>query len=207
MQYFARCCEKARISCSFLYYRNLRAGVTGFVGSTVLEQLLRVCPSVKRVYVVIREKRGHDRCEPSGCGRYFRQLKLFKGVVQLVPNEEAVCLLEIISRRALQRSRPPSERQMACCPFDLESLPGVRSTWSHTAAYMPFKASKSPPWHKHDPQLGLLIKGPVGAEQARQTRSNQEEPAAFVIAGRNESRVSSRLCGQDTAGASAMHER
>ena len=39
------------MQCSF-------AGVTGFVGSVVLEQLLRVCPSVKRVYVVIREKRG-----------------------------------------------------------------------------------------------------------------------------------------------------
>ena len=34
------------------------AGATGFVGSVVLEQLLRICPTVKRVYVLIRDKRG-----------------------------------------------------------------------------------------------------------------------------------------------------
>lgn len=37
-----------------------RAGATGFVGSVVLEQLLRVCPSVKRIYVLIRSKRGQS---------------------------------------------------------------------------------------------------------------------------------------------------
>ena len=36
------------------------AGATGFVGSVVLEQLLRVCPTVKRVYVLIRDKRGQS---------------------------------------------------------------------------------------------------------------------------------------------------
>eukprot|EP00210_Caulerpa_lentillifera_P002675 g2555.t1 len=35
----------------------LITGVTGFVGSLVLEQLLRLCPSVKRVYVLARGKR------------------------------------------------------------------------------------------------------------------------------------------------------
>ena len=37
-----------------------RAGATGFVGSVVLEQLLRVCPSIKRIYVLIRSKRGQS---------------------------------------------------------------------------------------------------------------------------------------------------
>jgi hypothetical protein len=30
------------------------------VGSVVLEQLLRVCPTVRRIYVIIREKRGQS---------------------------------------------------------------------------------------------------------------------------------------------------
>ena len=80
VQCMTRCCEKARISCSFLYYRNLRAGVTGFVGSTVLEQLLRVCPSVKRVYVVIREKRGMTGANPLAAAGTFDS-STFQGVV------------------------------------------------------------------------------------------------------------------------------
>lgn len=35
----------------------LLTGVTGYVGSIVLEQLLRVCTDVKTVYVLIRGKR------------------------------------------------------------------------------------------------------------------------------------------------------
>ena len=34
------------------------AGATGFVGSVVLEQLLRLCPLIKRVYLLIRDKNG-----------------------------------------------------------------------------------------------------------------------------------------------------
>lgn len=33
-------------------------GGTGFVGSVVLEQLLRLVPTVGRIYVLVREKRG-----------------------------------------------------------------------------------------------------------------------------------------------------
>ena len=33
-------------------------GASGYVGSVVLEQLLRVCPDVARVYLLIRGKRG-----------------------------------------------------------------------------------------------------------------------------------------------------
>lgn len=35
----------------------LLTGVTGFVGSLVMEQLLRVCPEVERIYVLIRSKK------------------------------------------------------------------------------------------------------------------------------------------------------
>ena len=38
----------------------LPAGATGFVGSVVLEQLLRVCPTVKKIYLLIRVKRGQS---------------------------------------------------------------------------------------------------------------------------------------------------
>ena len=36
------------------------AGSTGFVGSVVLEQLMRLCPTFKRIYLLIRVKRGHQ---------------------------------------------------------------------------------------------------------------------------------------------------
>ena len=36
------------------------AGSTGFVGSVVLEQLMRLCPTFKRIYVLIRVKRGQQ---------------------------------------------------------------------------------------------------------------------------------------------------
>ena len=77
MQCDAQLPEKARICGSFLHYRiNLRAGVTGFVGSTVLEQLLRICPSVKRIYVVIREKRGMTGASPLAAASTFDSLSL-----------------------------------------------------------------------------------------------------------------------------------
>ena len=42
------------------------AGSTGFVGSVVLEQLMRLCPTFKRIYLLIRVKRGQQgkRGEP-----------------------------------------------------------------------------------------------------------------------------------------------
>lgn len=36
----------------------LLTGATGFVGSVVLEQLLRTCPDVHKVFVLVRQKRG-----------------------------------------------------------------------------------------------------------------------------------------------------
>ncbi len=36
----------------------LLTGVTGFVGSLVLEQLLRTCPEIAKIYVVVRQKHG-----------------------------------------------------------------------------------------------------------------------------------------------------
>ncbi|KAA6426508.1 MAG: hypothetical protein FRX49_03618 [Trebouxia sp. A1-2] len=47
----------------------LLTGVTGFVGSLVLEQLLRTCPEIARVYVVVRQKHGI-----SGRARFHKML-------------------------------------------------------------------------------------------------------------------------------------
>ena len=33
-------------------------GVTGFVGKVVLEKFIRLCPDVKKIFVMIRSKKG-----------------------------------------------------------------------------------------------------------------------------------------------------
>ncbi|KAG8232898.1 hypothetical protein J437_LFUL012811 [Ladona fulva] len=38
----------------------LVTGGTGFMGKVLLEKLLRSCPDVKRVYIVMRPKRGKE---------------------------------------------------------------------------------------------------------------------------------------------------
>lgn len=51
---------------SFAGSTVLLTGATGYIGSLVLEQLLRVCPNVSRVLLLIRSKRGvppHDRMQ------------------------------------------------------------------------------------------------------------------------------------------------
>lgn len=35
-------------------------GSTGFLGSVLLEKLLRCCPEIKKIYLLIREKKGVD---------------------------------------------------------------------------------------------------------------------------------------------------
>ncbi|KAE8751586.1 hypothetical protein FOCC_FOCC001833 [Frankliniella occidentalis] len=45
------------------FYRGrsvLVTGVTGFVGKAIVEKLLRCCPDVERIYVLVRAKRGVD---------------------------------------------------------------------------------------------------------------------------------------------------
>ena len=44
-------------------------GASGYVGSVVLEQLLRVCPDVARIYLLIRGKRGSTGKSPIRSGR------------------------------------------------------------------------------------------------------------------------------------------
>ncbi|EIE20590.1 hypothetical protein COCSUDRAFT_48572 [Coccomyxa subellipsoidea C-169] len=53
-------CPELSVQACFSGATILITGATGFVGSVVLEQILRVCPTVKRIYVLIREKRGQS---------------------------------------------------------------------------------------------------------------------------------------------------
>ena len=48
--------EELNIQQAFAGQTVLLTGVTGFVGSIVLEQLLRTCPNVRKVYVIVRDK-------------------------------------------------------------------------------------------------------------------------------------------------------
>lgn len=38
----------------------LNAGAIGFVGSVAMEQILRLCPDVPRIFLLIRSKAGHS---------------------------------------------------------------------------------------------------------------------------------------------------
>ncbi|KAG8232903.1 hypothetical protein J437_LFUL012817 [Ladona fulva] len=50
--------QKASIPEFFRGKSVLLTGVTGFVGKVLLEKLLRSCPEVDRIYVIVRPKRG-----------------------------------------------------------------------------------------------------------------------------------------------------
>lgn len=56
-------------------------GGTGFVGSVILEQLIRLAPTITRIYVLVREKRGVKGC----C---LRELVSF---TDQIPNKSAAC--------------------------------------------------------------------------------------------------------------------
>lgn len=36
-------------------------GATGYLGKLILEKLLRSCPDLKHIYILLREKKGKDR--------------------------------------------------------------------------------------------------------------------------------------------------
>ena len=48
-----------------IWSRDIYAGASGYVGSVVLEQLLRFAPDVARIYMLIRGKRGVTGVLPS----------------------------------------------------------------------------------------------------------------------------------------------
>lgn len=48
------------------YYANKSifiTGATGFMGKVLVEKLLRTCPDIKKIYVLMRSKKGHNSKE------------------------------------------------------------------------------------------------------------------------------------------------
>lgn len=52
--------EGVSISHFFAHKSVLLTGATGFLGKVILEKLLRDCPDLTKVYVLLRAKQGHD---------------------------------------------------------------------------------------------------------------------------------------------------
>lgn len=45
------------------FYRDatiLITGATGYIGKMILEKLLRSCPDLKQIYILVRQKKGKD---------------------------------------------------------------------------------------------------------------------------------------------------
>lgn len=51
----------SEIQAFFKYSTVFLTGATGFLGKLLLEKLLRNCPDIKRIYILIREKKGKKR--------------------------------------------------------------------------------------------------------------------------------------------------
>lgn len=53
-------CENSQIAEWYSGKSILITGATGFMGKVLVEKLLRSCPDVKRIYLLIRSKKGVD---------------------------------------------------------------------------------------------------------------------------------------------------
>jgi fatty acyl-CoA reductase len=51
--------EKSEIASYYADKSILITGATGFLGKVLIEKLLRSCPEVKKIYVLIRHKKGN----------------------------------------------------------------------------------------------------------------------------------------------------
>uniref|UniRef100_A0A8D9DWS6 Fatty acyl-CoA reductase n=1 Tax=Cacopsylla melanoneura TaxID=428564 RepID=A0A8D9DWS6_9HEMI len=72
----------------------LVTGGTGFMGKTVTEKLLRSCPHLKRIYLIVRTKkgkRGQDRLDDILSDRVFLRLKTevpnFRNKITIIPGD------------------------------------------------------------------------------------------------------------------------
>ncbi|VVC29135.1 Hypothetical protein CINCED_3A018521 [Cinara cedri] len=84
MQNTAPCSKTSEIRSEIQSFYNDKTifltGATGFIGSLILEKLLRTCTGIKRIYILIREKKGKTPEE--------RFTELFEGpVFELVKNK------------------------------------------------------------------------------------------------------------------------
>lgn len=83
------------------YYANKEifvTGGTGFLGKVLIEKLLRSCPDVKRIYVLIRAKKGHS---PADRLKLFTQDQVFD---------------------RLRKEAPDALQKIACCSGDVSEI-------------------------------------------------------------------------------------
>ncbi|XP_054709743.1 fatty acyl-CoA reductase 1-like [Uloborus diversus] len=78
---------------SFFYGKSIfLTGVTGLVGKVLLEKLLRCCPGIKKIYLLIRSKKNlssHERLE-----KIFKT-ELFSKVKEVYPQfRNSICIVE-----------------------------------------------------------------------------------------------------------------
>ncbi|KAK7486341.1 hypothetical protein BaRGS_00022389 [Batillaria attramentaria] len=78
--------ERMSISAFFRGKNIFITGVTGFMGKVLLEKLLRSCPDVGTVYVLVRPKKG---VQPQDRIKQIMDSKLFEKVMQDQPGVEA----------------------------------------------------------------------------------------------------------------------
>ncbi|GFR22685.1 putative fatty acyl-CoA reductase CG5065 [Trichonephila clavata] len=101
-------------------------GATGFIGKVLVEKLLRSCPGIKTIFVLMREKRGK---EPKQRLEELVNCKVFDLVKKEKP--EAVQKIVIITG---DLSLP----QLGVSPADLETMSQSVSVVFHSAATVKF---------------------------------------------------------------------
>ncbi|GBN08699.1 Putative fatty acyl-CoA reductase CG5065 [Araneus ventricosus] len=101
-------------------------GATGFIGKVLVEKLLRSCPGIQTVYILMREKRGK---EPKQRLEELLNCKVFDLVKK--ENPEAVHKVAIVHG---DLSLP----QLGVSPADLETMSKTVSVVFHSAATVKF---------------------------------------------------------------------
>lgn len=105
-------------------------GATGFVGKALIEKLLRSCPDIKRIYVLVREKRGkraQERLSELTESRFFdrnRELEPDGGKRTL--EEKLVAIEGDMTCRRLGVSDEDMRRLSAECSIVINSAASVR---------------------------------------------------------------------------------
>ena len=101
-------------------------GGTGFMGKVLLEKLLRSCPGISRIYVLIRPKKGQS---PQDRLSAILEGRLFSGLGNQAPN-----ILKKVTAVAGDITQP----KLAISPEDEESLINNVSVIFHAAATVKF---------------------------------------------------------------------
>ena len=101
-------------------------GSTGFVGKVLLEKLLRTCPGIERIYILVRPKKGQN---PQERVKNLMENGLFKLLSTSVPN---------ISQKVVAVPGDITKPQLGMSPDDVHMLVENVSVIFHVAATVNF---------------------------------------------------------------------